>query len=40
MVEMCTRRKVPMVMILSGGYQKINAEIIADSIENLLKKFG
>jgi len=27
-------------MILSGGYQLVNAEIIADSIENLLKKFS
>lgn len=40
MIEMCVRRKVPVVMIMSGGYQKINAEIIATSIENLLSKFG
>lgn len=25
-------------MILSGGYQKINASVIADSIENLFNK--
>ena len=40
MLQICTKRKIPMVMILSGGYQKINAEIIAESIENMLKKFG
>lgn len=27
-------------MILSGGYLKINSKIIADSIENLVNKFG
>jgi hypothetical protein len=26
-------------MVLSGGYQKVNAYIIAESIENLLRKF-
>ena len=25
MIEMCIRRKVPVVMVMSGGYQKINA---------------
>ncbi|CAG8623466.1 12108_t:CDS:2 [Acaulospora colombiana] len=31
---------VPIVMVLSGGYQKKNAEIIATSILNLVNKFG
>lgn len=26
-------------MVLSGGYQKINAEVIAKSIKNLYDKF-
>ena len=29
-------RNIPIVMLLSGGYQKNNGELIADSIENLL----
>ncbi len=29
----------PIVMVLSGGYQKSNAKIIADSILNLRQKF-
>jgi len=32
-------RKVPIVMMLSGGYQRHTAEIIADSIQNLDSKF-
>ena len=36
---MCVRRKIPVVMVLSGGYQLVNAQIIADSIENLTKRF-
>jgi histone deacetylase 11 len=31
---------VPIVMLLSGGYQKKNAEIIAASILNLINKFS
>jgi len=31
--------KVPIVMLLSGGYQQSNAPVIADSIENLVNKF-
>ncbi len=31
--------KVPIVMVLSGGYQMTNAPVIADSIENLIEKF-
>ena len=30
--RMCIDRNIPLVMVLSGGYQKINAEIIALSI--------
>lgn len=30
-------RKIPIVMLLSGGYQKSNAPVIAQSIENLIK---
>ncbi len=40
MIGLCLKKKVPVVMLLSGGYQLINAEIIADSLENLIKKFG
>jgi histone deacetylase 11 len=32
--------KVPVVMLLSGGYQKSNAPNIADSIENIVSKFN
>ena len=32
-------RKVPIVMLLSGGYQMSNAPVIADSVTNLIKKF-
>ena len=31
--------KVPIVMVLSGGYQMGNAPVIADSIENLVNNF-
>ncbi|CAG8657398.1 11669_t:CDS:2 [Acaulospora morrowiae] len=31
---------VPIVMLLSGGYQKKNAEIISTSILNIINKFG
>ncbi len=40
MIGLCLKKKVPVVMLLSGGYQKTNAEIIADSIENMVNKFG
>lgn len=30
---------VPVVMVLSGGYQLTNAPVIADSIKNLVEKF-
>lgn len=32
----CLEKKIPVLMVLSGGYQKSNASIIADSIYNLL----
>jgi len=31
---------VPVLMVLSGGYQKSNAEVIARSITNLREKFN
>jgi histone deacetylase 11 len=31
--------KIPVVMILSGGYQLSNAPNIADSIRNLIQRF-
>ena len=31
--------QVPIVMVLSGGYQMTNAPVIADSIENLVNRF-
>lgn len=33
----CLENKVPIVMVLSGGYAKENAKVISDSIENLFK---
>jgi histone deacetylase 11 len=32
--------RIPVVMMLSGGYQYSNAPVIADSIENLFRKFN
>ena len=32
--------KVPVLMVLSGGYQMSNAPVIADSIRNLCNKFN
>lgn len=32
--------KVPILMVLSGGYQQSNAPNIADSIRNLSEKFN
>lgn len=39
MFKMALDRKVPIVMLLSGGYQTTNAPNIADSIENIVTKF-
>jgi len=33
-------REIPIVMVLSGGYQSNNARVIADSILHLSRKFG
>jgi histone deacetylase 11 len=38
--EECFNAKVPVLMILSGGYQKSNAPVIARSIQNLDNQFG
>lgn len=38
--QACISRRVPVVMLLSGGYQKSNAEVIASSIRNLHAKFN
>ncbi len=34
----CRERKVPILMLTSGGYQRSNADVIADSIANLFSK--
>jgi histone deacetylase 11 len=38
-IGMCRSRGIPVVMLLSGGYQPTNADIIAESLANLLQKF-
>jgi histone deacetylase 11 len=40
MFKMALDRKVPIVMVLSGGYQKTNAPNIAESIDNMISKFN
>ena len=32
--------KIPIVMLLSGGYQRTSAQVTAESIANLHDKFG
>lgn len=32
------QRRIPIVMLTSGGYQRVTAAVIADSIANLNKK--
>jgi histone deacetylase 11 len=39
-IEMSRSRGVPVVMLLSGGYQSTSGEIIGESLENLCRKFG
>eukprot|EP00347_Sterkiella_histriomuscorum_P021768 403332831 len=40
MFEMAIEQfRVPIVMVLSGGYQMSNAPVIADSIENFIQRF-
>lgn len=36
---MCLEKQLPVVMLLSGGYQMSNAPIIAESIRNIVAKF-
>ena len=36
----CLNRNIPIVMVLSGGYQKTNGPCIADSITNLNSKLN
>lgn len=38
--EYALANKIPVAMLFGGGYQPTNAGVIADSIENLDKKFG
>ena len=33
------KETIPVVMILSGGYQMSNAKVIADSVQNLISRF-
>jgi histone deacetylase 11 len=33
------KRKIPIVMILSGGYQLTNAPVIAESLTSIINKF-
>ena len=40
MFRLAFDNKVPIVMVLSGGYQITNAPNIADSIENIVKVFN
>ncbi len=37
---MAFENKIPIVMVLSGGYQKSNAPNIAESIDNLVTVFN
>ena len=39
MFDICFKNKIPILMVLSGGYLKKNSKIIADSIINLYNKF-
>lgn len=38
--RIAVEEKIPIVMLLSGGYQKMNASVIAESMINLNKKFS
>ncbi len=40
MFNIALKNKIPILMVMSGGYQKRNAPVIADSIENLIIKFN
>lgn len=36
----CLQNNIPIMMVLSGGYQRDNAEVIAKSVKNLYEKFN
>ena len=36
--NLCLERKIPIAMLMSGGYQKSNGELIGRSIENIIIK--
>lgn len=38
--EFAINNKIPIVMLMSGGYQRSNGEIIGESIGNLIRKFN
>jgi hypothetical protein len=40
MFQTALSNKIPILMVLSGGYQKVNAPTIASSIQNLVTKFN
>lgn len=39
-MDLALKNNVPVAMLLSGGYQKSNAGVIAESINNLYNKFN
>lgn len=39
-VNLGVNHRIPVVMLLSGGYQKTNAAVIAESIKNLTERYG
>jgi hypothetical protein len=38
--KLAIENKIPILMVMSGGYQKTNAPVIADSIKNLFSTFN
>lgn len=38
-VEQCRQRKIPMVMLLSGGYSRVSYQLVADSVRELILKY-
>ena len=39
MFDICLKNNIPIVMLMSGGYQKTNGYTIGRSILNLIRKF-
>lgn len=37
--RMATEREIPICMVTSGGYLQKSANVIADSVTNLMEKF-